>query len=129
MNNISYEEIKKVLEKRLNEKRYFHSLCVADEAKRLAEKYGGDSEKCYLAGLIHDVTKNAPEDEHLKILETFGIMLNVIERNAKKLWHAMSGEAYIKYVLSITGRTFGMTAFSTVYIGRRSLPMFLCSKH
>lgn len=101
MNNISYEEIKKVLEKRLNEKRYFHSLCVADEAKRLAEKYGGDSEKCYLAGLIHDVTKNAPEDEHLKILETFGIMLNIIEKNAKKLWHAISGTAYIKYVFSI----------------------------
>ena len=28
-------------------------------------------------------------------------MLNAIEKNAKKLWHAMSGEAYIKYVLSI----------------------------
>lgn len=101
MNNISYDEIKKILQSRLNEKRYYHSLCVADEAKRLAEKYGGDIEKCYLAGLIHDITKNAPEEEHLKIFETFGIMLNVIEKNAKKLWHAMSGEAYIKYVLSI----------------------------
>ena len=62
MNNISYDEIKKILEKRLNDKRYYHSLCVADEAKRLAEKYGGDIEKCYLAGLIHDITKNAPEN-------------------------------------------------------------------
>lgn len=101
MNNINYDEIKKLLEKRLNEKRYYHSLCVADEAKRLAEKYGGDTQKCYLAGLIHDITKNAPEEEHLKIFETFGIMLNAIEKNAKKLWHAMSGEAYIKYILSV----------------------------
>ena len=101
MNNISYDEIKKLLEKRLNEKRFFHSLCVADEAKRLAEKYGGDIEKCYLSGLIHDITKNASEDEHLKIFETFDIMLNSIEKSAQKLWHAISGEAYIKYVLSI----------------------------
>ena len=102
INNLSYDEIKNILSKRLNEKRYHHSLCVADEAKRLAEKYGGDPEKCYLAGLIHDITKNAPEEEHLKIFETFGIMLSDIEKNAKKLWHAMSGSVYIKYVLNIS---------------------------
>ena len=62
--NLSYEALKEILQKRLNEKRYFHSLCVADEAKRLAEKYGGDAEKCYLAGLLHDITKNAPNEEH-----------------------------------------------------------------
>jgi len=99
--NFSYDELKKLLEKRLNEKRYYHSLCVADEAKRLAEKYGGDVEKCYLAGLLHDITKNALAEEHLKIFETFGIILSDIEKNAKKLWHAISGEAYIRYVLNI----------------------------
>lgn len=99
--NLSYEALKEILQKRLNEKRYFHSLCVADEAKRLAEKYGGDAEKCYLAGLLHDITKNAPNEEHLQIFETFGIMLNEIEKNAKKLWHAISGSAYIKFILGI----------------------------
>ena len=100
-NNYSYDDFKRLLEKRLNEKRYYHSLCVADEAKRLAEKYGGDTEKCYLAGLLHDITKNANNEEHLQIFETFGIILSDIEKNAKKLWHAMSGEAYIRYVLNI----------------------------
>jgi len=97
----SYEDYKKILKERLNEKRYFHSLCVADEAKRLAEKYGADPEKCYLAGLLHDITKNATKEEHLQIFETFGIILNVIEINAQKLWHAISGSAYIKNVLLI----------------------------
>ncbi len=101
-NNFSYDDLKRLLEKRLNEKRYYHSLCVADEAKRLAEKYGGDTEKCYLAGLLHDITKNAPAEEHLQIFETFGIILSDIEKNAHKLWHAMSGGGYIKYVLNIT---------------------------
>ncbi len=97
----SYETYKEILKSRLNEKRYYHSLCVADEAKRLAIKYGGDIEKCYLAGLLHDITKNTSDEEHLQIFKSFGIMLNDIEKNAKKLWHAISGEAYIKNVLGI----------------------------
>lgn len=96
-----YDKYNEILKTRLNEKRYYHSLCVADEAKRLAEKYGGDPEKCYFAGLLHDITKNASKTEHLQIFETFGIILNVVEKNAEKLWHAMSGSVYIKNVLLI----------------------------
>ncbi len=96
-----YNKYIEILKSRLGEKRFYHSLCVADEAKRLAVKYGGDEEKCFLAGLLHDITKNTPEEEHLKIFETFGIMLSDIEKNAFKLWHAMSGEAYLRFVLSI----------------------------
>lgn len=99
MNN--YDEYKSILRERLNEKRYYHSLCVADEAKRLAEKYGGDIEKCYLAGLLHDITKNSTEEEHLQIFGNFGIILSDIERNSEKLWHAMSGSAYIENILKI----------------------------
>ena len=53
-----YSEYKKILKERLDEKRYFHSLCVADEAKRLDEKIGINTEKAYLAGLLHDIMKN-----------------------------------------------------------------------
>ncbi len=101
LNNNDYTEYKKLLEKRLNPKRYHHSLCVADEALRLAEKYDCDCEKAYLAGLLHDITKNADIQEHLHIFDSFGIMLNDIERNAEKLWHAISGAAYIEYILDI----------------------------
>ena len=96
-----YEVFKQILKGRLSEKRYYHSLCVADEAKRLAEKYGGDKERAYLAGLLHDITKNAPDGEHLQLFSRFGIMLNDIEKNAKKLWHAISGAVYVRSVLGI----------------------------
>ena len=100
-NKTDYEALKAILQKRLNEKRYYHSLCVADEAKRLAEKYGGDKDKAYLAGLLHDITKNAPDEEHLQIFKEFGIILSDVEQNAKKLWHAMSGALYVKNILEI----------------------------
>ncbi len=98
---MNIEEYKGILEEKLTAKRYFHSLCVADEAQRLAERYGADSKKAYLAGLLHDITKNLPENQHLKIFDDFGIMLTDIEKNAFKLWHAMSGAAYLEKVLDI----------------------------
>lgn len=96
-----YTEYKELLKNRLTPKRYNHSLCVADEAVRLSEKYGGDVEKAYLAGLLHDITKNATQEEHLHIFEEFGIILNSVEKNAEKLWHAISGAAFIEHKLNI----------------------------
>ncbi|MBQ8203315.1 MAG: bis(5'-nucleosyl)-tetraphosphatase (symmetrical) YqeK [Clostridia bacterium] len=96
-----YENYKEILQSRLTPKRYHHSLCVADEARRLAQKYGADSEKAYLAGLLHDITKNATEEEHLNMFGTFGIMLNSVEKVTEKLWHAISGAGYVKNVLKI----------------------------
>lgn len=97
-----YAVFKEILKQRLNEKRYYHSLCVADEAKRLAEKYGADTEKAYLAGLLHDITKNSPAEEHLKIFKDFGIIPSELEMSSEKLWHAMSGAAYTRNALGIT---------------------------
>ena len=47
------------------------------------------------------ITKNSSDQEHLKLFETFGIMLSVVEKNAMKLWHAISGTAYIENYLEI----------------------------
>ncbi len=101
INSKIIDEYKKLLSIRLNEKRYFHSLCVADEAKRLAKAYGADESKAYLAGLLHDVTKNSPVAEHLQIFSTFGIILTDVEKHGEKLWHAISGSAYVKHFLNI----------------------------
>lgn len=99
---MEYDFYKEILKKRLNEKRYYHSLCVADEAERLALKYGADSKKAYLAGLLHDITKNTTEEEQLQMFKEFGIIPDSITRQSFKLWHAVSGAAYIENILKIT---------------------------
>lgn len=101
---MDYEKIKEILRERLTEKRYNHSLCVADEAKRLAKKYGANTEKAYLAGLLHDITKTTPCQEQLLFFNQFGIMLDDITKNSEKLWHAVSGAAYIENVLNINDK-------------------------
>lgn len=98
---LSIDDYKKILREKLDDYRYNHSLCVADEAVHLAEIYGCNKDNAYLAGLLHDITKNSSAEEHLKIFESFDIILSVVEKNSKKLWHAISGSAFVKEMLGI----------------------------
>lgn len=95
------DEFKELLSQRLKPERYIHSLAVADSALYLAEKYGADKEKAYIAGLLHDVTKNENEAKQLQMMENDGIILSRTELCNRKLWHAMSGEVYARTVLGI----------------------------
>ena len=96
-----YDAYVELIRGRLSEKRFFHSLCVAKEALRLAEKYGGDSERAFVAGLLHDICKDTPPKEQLQLLKQFGIMLDAVEQQAKKLWHARAGAVYLEQVLQL----------------------------
>lgn len=98
----SYEKIKSVLKERLDEYRFVHSLGVAESARELALRFGGDEKKAYLAGLVHDITKNETDERQLKLFESDGIILNQVEKNNPKLWHAMTAPVYIKNELGIT---------------------------
>lgn len=101
INSKIIDEYKELLSNRLNENRYYHSLCVAEEARRLACIYGADQNNAYLAGLLHDITKNASTEEHLKIFDTFDIILTDVEKSSIKLWHAISGAAYVEHFLCV----------------------------
>ena len=92
------------VKKHLSERRFYHSQCVARCAAELAEKYGADVERCRLAGILHDIMKDTPKEEQLKIIDKFGIMLTEAERRNVKLWHAVSGAAYVEHVLGLRDR-------------------------
>ncbi len=89
-----------IINKMLKVDRFNHSLCVAERAVALAEKYGADKEKAYIAGLLHDITKNKSREEHLKILSEFDIILTDADKS-ENLLHAISGAVYVKNVLNI----------------------------
>lgn len=92
----SDEKIIEVLRERLVEPRFIHSLNVADSARDLAVIYGADPALCCTAGLLHDITKNAGDAEHLLLFQKGGVALTDAEKNNKKLWHAMSGEQFVR---------------------------------
>ena len=98
------EKIITLIRSKLSADRFNHSLNVADSAKELALSYGADVDKAYTAGLLHDVMKNASEEEQLGVLSEAGIALMPVERENKKLWHAIAGAAYVKFVMGIDDR-------------------------
>lgn len=90
-----------LLKQRLSPYRFNHSLCVAKSAVALAEKYGADTEKALIAGLLHDITKEAGREEHFSLFCEGKVNLTELERVNPKLWHAISGAVYIKLRLGI----------------------------
>ena len=96
------EEYKKIIKKKMSEKRYIHSVNVSNMAVKLAKKYGADELKAELAGLLHDITKEMPDEYHLKLIKNSGIKLNAIEKRSKKLWHSISGALFIQKELHIS---------------------------
>lgn len=98
---MTYEEYEREVQKHLTQRRFYHSQCVAESAAQLAERYGADVEKARLCGILHDIMKDTPPEEQLKIMEKFGIMLTEAERRNVKLWHAVSGAAYAEHVLGV----------------------------
>ena len=95
---LNYENIVK---EKMSKKRFIHSLNVSQVAKKLAQAYRADEKKAEIAGLLHDITKEMPEDEQLKLFDSEGIVLDDVERSTTKLWHSISGEIYVKKYLNI----------------------------
>ena len=78
----------------LKPKRFEHSCNVARLAKELAKRYGADEDKAYLAGIIHDVCKNLPEEEQFTIAHNSDIIWNNAMMASPQLWHAPAGAEY-----------------------------------
>lgn len=95
-------EFLEILKTRLTPQRLYHSICVAEQAKHLAEKFGGDCEKAYTAGLIHDIMRYEPPEKMTELIESDGQVLTESEKNITVTLHAIAGEVYLRKELNVT---------------------------
>ena len=95
-------EIQNDLKNSLSERRYRHSVGVAEEAERLAKHYGADAEKAYLSGLIHDCTKEVPPEETIALLRNHGYMPIKEELASPTVLHGKLGAYFAKEKFGIT---------------------------
>lgn len=98
---LEISEYKNIIRPLMGDYRYIHSVNVSEEAVILAELYGADTEKAYIAGILHDITKEIPKEEQLQIIVNGGIILDDVQKNAPKLWHSISGSIYVSDQLGI----------------------------
>lgn len=82
------DEILEELKKDLDAERFEHSIGVAEMATELAEKFGCNEEKAYLAGLLHDCAKCMDFELSKKIARENTPDLDETEKDNKKAIHA-----------------------------------------
>ena len=93
------EQFIEIIRTRLSDYRFYHSLCVAEEAARLARRYGADPAKAYTAGILHDIMKDTDAETQQQLFNDYGVVLDNLELGSPMLWHARSGEVFIRHVL------------------------------
>lgn len=102
MDTARNSEFLEILKKRLPPKRLYHSICVAEQAKHLAEIHGGDVEKSYTAGLVHDILRYEPAEKMIELIESDGQTLTESEKKIEFTLHAVAGEVYLRKELNVT---------------------------
>lgn len=97
-----YSRYKNYIKEHLSKKRAQHSINVADAAVRLARLYGGDEEKAYIAGLLHDVCKELPPEKQLEYVLRSPLDVSEYEKKTTALFHAVAGSVFIQEEFGIT---------------------------
>lgn len=102
MDTARNKEFLEILKTRLTPQRLYHSICVAEQAKHLAEIFGGDAEKAYTAGLVHDIMRYEPPEKMIELIIGDGQVLTESEKKITVTLHAVAGEVYLRKNLKVT---------------------------
>lgn len=99
---LELEKINEVLLQSLSERRYQHSLGVAEMAVKLAKRYDADREKAFLAGLVHDCAKEIPLEEAVSMLqEKYHVTPDAMSLQSPRLLHGILGACIAQSRLGI----------------------------
>lgn len=101
MMTMTIDEMRRKLQGRLKASRFAHSIGVADTAVKLAKRFGVDTEKAYIAGLLHDCAREF-EDSQLPAEATKRkIEIGEVESEMPLLLHSYIGAVMIKEVYGV----------------------------
>jgi len=77
-----------LIEGRLSGRRREHARRVAAEAVALARRFGAPEDKAELAGLLHDLCRELPDEQMLAAAARYGVPVGPVEaRRPKKILH------------------------------------------
>jgi len=85
------ENIKQEIKNILSQKRYEHSLRVADKMKELAPIYNVDENKAIMLGLIHDIAKEMTDEELIEYATTNNLEIDDTEILKPTILHGKVG--------------------------------------
>lgn len=122
--NYDWEFIKTTVSSLQKDKRYKHTLGVANEALNLGRIFSPNKlEKLYFTGLLHDISKDFSTQNQLELCEKYNI--NIPSDIAPKLLHAKTGA---NYALTVFGESLvDKEVYDGIYFhttGRENMTLF-----
>lgn len=87
----------------ITEKRYVHTLGVAETAVQLAKRFGADVKKAELAAIFHDYAKFRPKEEMKQIIMDQNMPSDLLDFHSE-LWHAPVGAYLVEHEAGIKDR-------------------------
>ncbi len=113
----------------LTEKRYSHTVSVANEAVKIGRLYGYSGEdllRLKASGLLHDITKKQDSEKQLQYCREFGIILSSDEIMSKRVLHAITAEKLAErdFTEYTDGEILSGVRWHTT--GRREMTLFDC---
>ena len=121
LRHLSTEQLRCAAMSFLKHKRIPHVLGTEQEAVRLAERWGADTEKARIAALLHDCTKKLNMEEQLVLCRKYGIELDALEQKALKLLHAKTGAAVARELFGVDNEIYSAIYWHTT--GRAEMTM------
>ncbi|MFS0780839.1 bis(5'-nucleosyl)-tetraphosphatase (symmetrical) YqeK [Bacillus sp. 1P06AnD] len=113
------EEAMKIVKDQLPEKRYLHSVRVMDTAIELAKRFGVDTKKAEMAGILHDYAKYRPQEELRKIIEENNMPRDLLLFHSE-LWHAPAGAYLVEHEAGIEDKDV-LSAITYHTTGRKGM--------
>ncbi|MBR2825105.1 MAG: bis(5'-nucleosyl)-tetraphosphatase (symmetrical) YqeK [Solobacterium sp.] len=90
--------LEEILNAHLKDHRKNHSIEVAKLCVELAKVHHVDTTKAYIAGMLHDITKNQPDSYHEPFLKEYHP--EILTYNPR-VWHSYSAPYFLKQELGI----------------------------
>ncbi len=104
----------------LSEKRFNHSLGVAEVSRELAEIYSVPVDKAIVAGVLHDVAKEIEGTELIRLCNECGVELKPVEIENTALIHSKYGAYLAKNRFDIEDEDI-LNAIKNHTVGRPSM--------
>lgn len=111
---LNLDEIRLELKRNLSNYRYEHSIRVAEEAKKLANHYKVNEEEAYLAGLLHDITKEFSDEANEYWVNKYKLPKFLLESNYKKTCHAEIGAVVARELYKVNDNISQAIRYHTI---------------
>lgn len=106
----------------LTKQRYYHCQGVRDEAVKMALRFGADSNKAEIAGILHDCAKGMNIDEQLSRCRELGLNLDTYTLACPAVIHAPLGAEIAKIEYGICDEEI-LQAIACHTVGRAEMTL------